>query len=107
MKAARLVKHNSTQGTSILHGQLQHGVSFFLAHVVTDDTATKGGTVVRVKTMTSQFAVHHPADSVNEVLMVEILKPILIRIVGIRAMVELVSQRVFDPIFVTSVLGEC
>ena len=74
---------------------------------MTDDTATKGGTLVRVKTMTSQFAVHHPADSVNEVLMVEILKPILIRIVGIRAMVELVSQRVFDPIFVTSVLGEC
>ena len=44
---------------------------------MTDDPATERGMLIGVKSMTSQLAVHHPTDGVNEVPMVEVVKPVL------------------------------
>ena len=71
-----------------------------------NNTATEGGALIRIKSVTSQFAVGHPTDGVDKVLTVEILEPILIRIVGVRATVELVGRRILNPVLVTSILGK-
>ena len=41
--------------------------------------------------MTSQLAVHHPADCMNEVLTVQIFESVLVRVVSVGPMVKLVS----------------
>ena len=56
--------------------------------------------------MTSQFAACHPTNRMDEVPLVEIFKPVLIRVMGVGATVEVMSQRVFDSILVMGILQE-
>ena len=55
--------------------------------------------------MTSQLATCHPTNRVNEVPMVQVFEPILVGIVGVGTMIKVVSQRVFNPIFIMSIPG--
>ena len=87
----QLIEDDGAQGTGILHGQLQGGVSLFFAHVVTDYAATKGGALVWVKSMTCQLAACHPADGVDKVPTVQVFKPVLVRIMHIGTTVEFMS----------------
>ena len=43
----------------------------------------------------------------NKVSMVKVMETILIRIMGVRLIVELMSGRVFHPVLITNVLGRC
>ena len=101
----RLVEHDGTQGTSIFHSQLQGGIGLLFASVVANDTAVKGGALIWIQLVTSEFAMRHPTDGMDEVTMVQIFKPILIWAMSVGATVEVQSRRVFHPILVTSILG--
>ena len=57
--------------------------------------------------MMSQLAAHHPTNRVDEIPTVQVFEPILIRIVGVGTAVELVGRRVFNPVFIMSILGTC
>ena len=70
-----------------------------------DDTAAEGGALIGIKAMVGQLVACHPADCVDEILTVQVLKLILIGIMCIQLMVKLMSGRVFDPILIMSVLG--
>ena len=65
---------------------------------------TKGCALVGIKVMTGQLTTGYPADSVNEITTVKVLKPVLIRIMGVGLMMEVGGGRVFNPIFITSIL---
>ena len=54
-----------------------------LTDVAADNTALESGTLIRVQPMTSQLAVRHSAKSMNEVPPVQVLKPILIRVMDV------------------------
>ena len=56
--------------------------------------------------MAHQLAMCHLTDGVNEVPLVEVLETILVRIMGVGAMVEIVSQRIFNPILIVSILEQ-
>ena len=66
----------------------------------------EGGALIGIESMMSQLAAHHPTDRVDEILTVEILEPILIRIVGVQAAIKLVGRRILNSIFIMSILGE-
>ena len=63
--------------------------------------------LIRVQVMTRQLATHHPTDGVDKITMIEVLKPILVRIMGIGTTIEVVSRRVFDSVLVASILQKC
>ena len=67
---------------------------------------TKGGTLIRIQLVMRQLAMGHPTDGVNEVAMIQVFEPVLVRIMGIGATIKLVSRRVFNPILIMSVLGK-
>ena len=71
-----------------------------------NNTTAKLGTLIRVKTMASQLTARHPADGINEILAVEIFKPVLIWVRGVGATIEVMSQRIFDSVLVMSILEE-
>ena len=71
---------------------------------MTDNPPTKGGTLVRIKMVTREFATGHTTDGVDEVAAVEIFKPVLIRVMGVGTTVEVVRRRVFPSFLVTGVL---
>ena len=54
----------------------------------------------------SQLVACHSTDSVDEILMVQVFEPILVRIVHVGTTVELMSRGILNPILVTSILGE-
>ena len=53
---------------------------------------------------TSQLVACHLTDGMDEVVTVQIFEPILIRVMGVRATVELMSRRVLYPVLITSIL---
>ena len=55
--------------------------------------------------MMSQLVACHLTNSMDEIPMVQIFEPILVRIVSVETAVELMSRRVFNPVFVMSILG--
>ena len=71
---------------------------------MTDDTATEGGTLVRVKVMTAEFATGHTTNRVDEVGTVQIFEPVLIRVVGVGTTIEVVGRRVLPTFLVTCIL---
>ena len=73
---------------------------------MTNDPTTKSGSLVGVKVITSQFAARHSANGVDEVPVIKVFKPVLIRVVGVRPTMEVGSRRVFNPVFITSVLRD-
>ena len=72
---------------------------------MTDNTATESGTLVRIKVVLTEFATSHTTNRVDEVGAVEILKPILIRVVSVGPTVEVIGRRIFTTLLVTCILG--
>ena len=103
-KMTRLVEDDGAQGTSILYGQLQCRVSLLFTCVVTNNTVTEGGTLIRIKTMVGQLAVSHPANGMYEISAIEIFETVLIRIMGVGLTVEVQRQGVLDPVLIMSIL---
>ena len=64
----------------------------------------EGGTLIWVEVVTREFTASHTTDGMDEVTAVEILKPVLVRIVGVGAMVKVHCRRVLPSLLVTSVL---
>ena len=58
---------------------------------MTDNTTTEGSALVWVEMMASQLAMGHLTDGVNEVLMVKIFEPVLVRIMCVGTTVKLVG----------------
>ena len=56
-----------------------------------NDATMEGGTLIRIESVTSQFATSHLTDGMDEVLMVKIFKSILVWIMGVGAIVELMG----------------
>ena len=52
----------------------------------------------------SEFATSDPTDRVDEIRPVQILEPVLIRVMGVRATVKVVSRRIFPALFISSIL---
>ena len=103
-QVTRLVKDDSAQGTGVFHGELESRVGFFLTGVVLNDATTESGTLIWIQMMTSKLTASHPTDGMNKVAVVQVFKPILIRIMGVGATVKAHCRRVLDPILVTSIL---
>ena len=72
-----------------------------------NDTATKGGALIWIETMMHQLATHHLANGMDKILMVEVFETVLVRIMDIGVAIELMSQGILGPIFITSILGRC
>ena len=71
---------------------------------MTDDSATEGGALIRIKVVAAKLATGDTTNGVDEVGPVKILEPVLVRIVGIGTTVEVVSRRVFPTLLVTCIL---
>ena len=71
---------------------------------MTDHAATEGSTLVRVQVMTAELATGDPTDRVNEVGPVEILEPVLIRVMGVGTTVEIIGRRILSTLLVTCIL---
>ena len=71
-----------------------------------NDTMTEGGTLIRVQSMMSQFAVHHLTNGVNKVTTVQIFKPVLIWVMGVGPMIEIMSRRIFNSVLIMSILWD-
>ena len=69
-----------------------------------DDTATKRSALIRIEAVMSQLVAGHPADCVNEIMMVEIFKPILIWVMGVGTMIEIHRRRILHTVLITSIL---
>ena len=69
-----------------------------------NDTALKSSTLIRIKLMMRQLMPHHMAQSMDEVSMVQVVEPILIRVMGVGLTVEVMGRRVLNPILVMSIL---
>ena len=69
-----------------------------------DDATTERSTLIRVQTMTCRLAACHLTNGVDEVAVVQIFKPILIQVMGVGAMVEFMSQGIFNSILIMSIL---
>ena len=102
--SAPSIKDDGAQSTAVLYSQLQRGIGFFLARVVTDDPPMKCSTLIRIQTVTSQLVACHLADSMNKVMPVKVFESVLVRIVGIGMLIEVMGRGVLNTIFITSVL---
>ena len=75
---------------------------------MTDNPMTEGGALVRVKLMTGEFMMSHPlshpTDGMDKIMMVEIFKTVLVRVVGVGMTIEVVCQRILDTILIVSIL---
>ena len=85
-------------------GNTPSAPSVFLTRVVTDDTMTKGSALIEIKMVAGELATSYTTDCVDEVVMIEIFKPVLIRVMSVGAMVKVHRRRVFPTLLVTSVL---
>ena len=65
---------------------------------------TEHNVLIGVKMMMSQFAACHLTNGVDEVSAIEIFKPILIQVMGIRMMIKVVHRGVFNAVLVASIL---
>ena len=65
---------------------------------------TKGSTLIGIEAVMGMLATGHPTDGMDEVTAIKILKPILIRVMGVGLTVKVQSRGVLNPILITSVL---
>ena len=49
----------------------------------------------------------HLTDHINEVPIIQVFKPILVRIMSVGMAVEIMSGGVLRPVLITSILGRC
>ena len=61
--------------------------------------------MIRIQLVTSQLTTGHPTDGVDEISVIEIFKPVLVRVMSIGLTVKVSGRRVLDPVLVTSILG--
>ena len=66
--------------------------------------ATEGGALIRIEMVTTEFTTSHPANGVDEVGPVKILKSVLVRIMGVGTTIEVVGRRIFTTLLITSIL---
>ena len=71
---------------------------------MTNNATTKRGALVRVEVITSKLTTSYPTNGVDEVAVVEVLEPILIRVMRVGTAVEIVGWRIFPAFLITSVL---
>ena len=71
---------------------------------MTDNSTTKGGALIWIKVVTAEFATSHTVNRMDEVGTVEILEPVLVRIMGVGATIEIIGRRILPTFFVTSIL---
>ena len=72
-----------------LSGRIPHSAEIVVVHrIVTDYAMTKGSAPVWVESMMSEFATSHTTDGMDKVTMVKVFKPVLVRIVHVRMMIE-------------------
>ena len=71
---------------------------------MTDNSATKGGTLIRIKMVPTELATSHPTDGMNEVGPVEVFKPVLIRVMGVGTTIEVVGRRILPTLLITCIL---
>ena len=69
-----------------------------------DYSTTESGALVWIKMVTTELATSDPADRVNEVGPVEVFKPVLVRVVGVGATIEVVGRRILPTLLVTCIL---
>ena len=69
-----------------------------------NDTVMECGTLVQVEVMMSKFMAGHATDGVDEIVTVQVFKPVLVRVVGVQATVKVHRGRVLDPVLITSIL---
>ena len=72
---------------------------------MTNDPSTESSALVGIKMVTTKFAAGHATNSVDEIGAIQVLKSVLIRIVGVGPTVELVGRRILAAFLITSVLG--
>ena len=60
--------------------------------------------LIGIQMVTGKFAACHSTDGMNKVMVVKVFKPVLVWVMGVRVTIEVMSQRVFDSVFVTSIL---
>ena len=101
-KTARLVKDHNTDGCRILHSLLQQAKRLIFTNMPLVKPPFEEGMLVWVKGITVKLAIGHPTHCQDEVVTVKIPKVILIGIVSIRALEELLDQRVLCGVVVTS-----
>ena len=71
---------------------------------MTDDAMMECSVLIRVKVMMGKLVMGHLTDGVDEVMTVEILEPVLVRIMSVGMVIEVHCRRISDAILVTSVL---
>ena len=71
---------------------------------MTDNTATKGGALIRVEMIAGKLATSHPTNGVDEVATIQIFEPVLIRVMGVGTTVKVIRRRILPTLLVTSVL---
>ena len=71
---------------------------------MTDYAATEGSALVRIEVMATKFATGHPTDGMDEVGPVQILEPVLVRVVSVGTTIEVVGWRILPTLLVTCIL---
>ena len=71
---------------------------------MTNDTPTEGSALVWVEMMAAKFSTSNPTYGVDEVGAVQIFEPVLIRVMGVGAAVEVIGRRVLPTFLVTCIL---
>ena len=60
--------------------------------------------LVGVKLMMCQLTASHLTDGMDEVSVIKVFKPILIRVMGVGPTMEIGRRRAFNPVLITSIL---
>ena len=71
---------------------------------MTNDPATEGSALVRIKMVTTELATCDPADRMDKVSPIKILEPILVRVMSVGSAVEVIGRRVLPTFLVTCIL---
>ena len=68
------------------------------------NTTTESRALIRVEVMAAKFSTSNPTYGVDEVGAVQIFEPVLIRVMGVGAAVEVIGRRVLPTFLVTCIL---
>ena len=68
---------------------------------MSDNTTTKGGTLVGVEMMAREFATSHTANRMDKVAVIQILKSVLVRVVRVGTTIEIHGRRILPTFLVT------
>ena len=71
---------------------------------MTNDPSTEGGALIRIKVVATKFATGDPTYRMNKVGAIEVLKPVLVRVMGVGSTIEIVGRRIFPTFLITCIL---